>query len=258
MKKTLRVISLILAIISLGMCAAACQNGELTDFSSKAYYDYSTSNTGKGTNIKTMYVEREIDSMKVEDFVASDKESDFVRIDIKNYGSIVVVLRHDVAPVSVANFKKLVSEKYYDGAAFHRVIEHFMIQGGGYIIETETNEDGVKNSNLVEKESRPAIQGEFDSNGFENNLYHVRGVLSMARTSVKNSASTQFFIIHETNEASASLNGDYAAFGYVLAGMDVVDAIAACQVFGEENAPIPVEDVIIESATFVEPKDKLW
>lgn len=258
MKRFLRVISFVLAILSLGLCAVACQNGDPTDFSSKAFYNYNTSSTGKGTNIKSMYVEREIDSMKVEDFVASDKESDFVLIKIKDYGSIVVLLRHDVAPVSVANFKKLVSEKFYDGTVFHRVIEHFMIQGGGYIIETETNEDGVENSKLVEKESE-SIFGEFESNGFENNLLHVRGVLSMARTSVPNSASSQFFIIHETNESSASLNGDYAAFGYVLAGMNVVDAIATCEVKdANTNAPSPVEDVIIESATFVEPKEKLW
>lgn len=258
MKRFLRVISFVLAILSLGLCAVACQNGDPTDFSSKAFYNYNTSSTGKGTNIKSMYVEREIDSMKVEDFVASDKESDFVLIKIKDYGSIVVLLRHDVAPVSVANFKKLVSEKFYDGTVFHRVIEHFMIQGGGYIIETETNEDGVENSKLVEKESE-SIFGEFESNGFENNLLHVRGVLSMARTSVKNSASSQFFIIHETNESSASLNGNYAAFGYVLAGMNVVDAIATCEVKdANTNAPSPVEDVIIESATFVEPKEKLW
>jgi peptidyl-prolyl cis-trans isomerase B (cyclophilin B) len=258
MKRFLRVISFVLAILSLGLCVAACQNGDPTDFSSKAFYNYNTSSTGKGTNIKSMYVEREIDSMKVEDFVASDKESDFVLIKIKDYGSIVVLLRHDVAPVSVANFKKLVSEKFYDGTVFHRVIEHFMIQGGGYIIETETNEDGVENSKLVEKESE-SIFGEFESNGFENNLLHVRGVLSMARTSVKNSASSQFFIIHETNESSASLNGNYAAFGYVLAGMNVVDAIATCEVKdANTNAPSPVEDVIIESATFVEPKEKLW
>lgn len=258
MKRFLRVISFVLAILSLGLCVAACQNGDPTDFSSKAFYNYNTSSTGKGTNIKSMYVGREIDSMKVEDFVASDKESDFVLIKIKDYGSIVVLLRHDVAPVSVANFKKLVSEKFYDGTVFHRVIEHFMIQGGGYIIETETNEDGVENSKLVEKESE-SIFGEFESNGFENNLLHVRGVLSMARTSVPNSASSQFFIIHETNESSASLNGNYAAFGYVLAGMNVVDAIATCEVKdANTNAPSPVEDVIIESATFVEPKDKLW
>ena len=81
----------------------------------------------------------------------------------------------------------------------------------------------------------------------------------MARTSVPNSASSQFFIIHETNESSASLNGNYAAFGYVLAGMNVVDAIATCEVKdANTNAPSPVEDVIIESATFVEPKEKLW
>ena len=255
MKRFLRVISFVLAILSLGLCAVACQNGDPTDFSSKAFYNYNTSSTGKGTNIKSMYVEREIDSMKVEDFVASDKESDFVLIKIKDYGSIVVLLRHDVAPVSVANFKKLVSEKFYDGTVFHRVIEHFMIQGGGYTVEK--SEDG-KSSTLVDKESE-SIFGEFESNGFENNLLHVRGVLSMARTSVPNSASSQFFIIHETNESSASLNGNYAAFGYVLAGMNVVDAIATCEVKdANTNAPSPVEDVIIESATFVEPKEKLW
>ena len=80
----------------------------------------------------------------------------------------------------------------------------------------------------------------------------------MARTSVPNSASSQFFIVHETNETSANLNGDYAAFGYVLAGMNVVDAIATCEVFGEANAPMPFKDIVIESASFVEPKDKLW
>lgn len=254
MKNFFRVISLIMAIISLGMCAVACENGEITDFSDKAYYDYNSSNTDKGTNIKMMYVEREIDSMKVEDFVKSDKESDFVLITIKDYGSIVVLLRHDIAPVSVANFKKLVSEKFYDGTVFHRVIEHFMIQGGGYTVEK--SEDG-KSSTLIDKESE-SIFGEFGSNGFDNNLLHIRGVLSMARTSVPNSASSQFFIVHETNETSANLNGDYAAFGYVLAGMDVVDAIATCKVFGEANAPMPLKDVVIESASFVEPKDKLW
>lgn len=254
MKIFLRIISLILAILSLGMCAVACENGQVTDFSDKAYYDYNASNTGKGTKIRMMYVEREIDSMKAEDFTKSDKESDFVRLDIKDYGSIVIVLRHDVAPVSVANFKKLVRDKSFDGTVFHRVIEHFMIQGGGCFVEPDEDGEGTI---LREKTSDP-IFGEFDDNGFENKLLHVRGVISMARTDVPNSASNQFFIVHETNDSSANLDGKYASFGYVLAGMDVVDAIAACEVGVSGNISMPLEDVVIESATFVEPNEKIW
>ncbi len=248
MNKFSKMLCVALAICSLSIFAASCNKEE--ELVGNAYYDFNNSQTDKGTDIRTMFVEREIDSMKVEDFVASDKESDYVLIKIKDYGDIVAVLRRDVAPVTVANFKKLVSEKFYDETVFHRVIKGFMIQGGGSYVEY--SEDG-KNSTFVAKES-PSIKGEFKSNGFENNLYHVRGVLSMARTKEPNSASSQFFIIHENGLSSSSLNGDYAAFGYVLAGMDVVDAIATCQVFGDADAPIPVKDVVIESVTFVEPK----
>ncbi|MBP3376836.1 MAG: peptidylprolyl isomerase [Clostridia bacterium] len=187
--------------------------------------------------------------MKVEDFVPSTKQSDYVLIKVKNYGDIVAVLRSDVAPITVANFKKLTSEKFFDGTVFHRVIENFMIQGGGCIVVKD--DKGV--DTFKAKES-PTIKGEFDSNGFTNNLYYVRGVLAMARTNVKDSASSQFYIVHKSNESSANLNGEYATFGYVLAGMDVVDAIATCKTFGDANAPIPIEDVVIESVTFVEPK----
>ena len=245
MNKLTRAICLILALCALTLVGSACAAEEtVTD---KAYYDYASSDTGKGENIRTSFVEREIDSMKVEDFVASDKESDYVLIKVKDYGEIVVVLRSDVAPVSVANFKMLVSQNFYAGTIFHRIIEGFMIQGGGLV--SEVNADG-SGTTITQKEAGPII-GEFYSNGFENNLYHVRGVISMARSDNKNSATSQFFIVHET---SAHLNGEYASFGYVLAGMDVVDKIAACEDFLEEGSTMPLNDIVIESITFVEPK----
>lgn len=188
-----------------------------------------------------MMVNREIDSMEVEDFEPSDQKSDYVLIKVKDYGEIVVVLRRDIAPISVKNFKKLVSQDFYSGTVFHRIIEGFMIQGGGMT---------VFGDELKEKPAEE-IKGEFASNGVENNLKHVRGVLAMARTPNPNSASSQFYIIHQEG---SWLDGDYAAFGYVLAGMDVVDAIATCDVYGSSNAPMPVENIIIESATFVQPK----
>lgn len=247
MNKFAKIICLILAVSAMGLFMMSCDKKEqITD---KAFYDYNNSLTGKGTNIKTMFVEREIDSMKVEDFEPTDKQSDYVLIKIKNYGSIVAVLRSDVAPLTVANFKKLTSEKFFDGTVFHRVIENFMIQGGGCIVVTDDN-----GADKFETKKSPSIKGEFESNGFENNLNHVRGVLAMARTNVKDSASSQFYIVHQSSESSASLNGDYATFGYVLAGMEVVDAIATCKTFGDKNAPIPIEDVVIESVTFVQPK----
>ncbi|MBR3878808.1 MAG: peptidylprolyl isomerase [Clostridia bacterium] len=244
MNKLLKIICLILAVCSVSIFFASCDNESVSD---KAYYDYENSNTGSGTGIRTKFVEREIDSMKVEDFVTSDKESDYVLIKVKDYGEIVVLLRADVAPVTVANFKKLVKENFHAGTIFHRIIKDFMIQGGGMVPTPDEDGKGI----TYDTKDADEIFGEFDSNGFTNNLYHVRGVISMARTDVKNSASCQFFIVHED---SAHLNGDYASFGYVLAGMDVVDAIANCKEFIEPNSTMPMDDIIIESITFVEPK----
>ena len=244
MKALVKIMSLVLVICSLGLVLMSCGK------SSADFYDYKKSQTGYGTDINMYMVEREINSMKVEDFEPSDKQSDYVLIKIKDYGSIVVLLREDVAPATVANFKGLVANKFYDGTVFHRVIENFMIQGGGCIVVK--SEDG-KSETFEAKES-PTIKGEFTENGFENNLKHIRGVIAMARTDEPNSASSQFYIVHRTSESSVALNGKYATFGYVLAGMEVVDAIATCKVFGDEKAPIPLFDVVIESVTFVKPK----
>lgn len=133
----------------------------------------------------------------------------YVQIDVKDYGSITAELYADIAPITVENFLNLVDSGFYNGLTFHRIISGFMIQGG------DPNGDGTGGAEMK-------IKGEFSQNGVENNLKHTRGVLSMARSSAHDSASSQFFIMHA---AAPHLDGAYAAFGCVLSGMDVVDAI---------------------------------
>lgn len=232
MKKSIRIIGMALALCALMLCFVSCSGT-----------DAEAAETGKGTDIVNSIVKKRIDSMEVSDFKEVSGKSDYVLIKVKDYGEIVVVLREDVAPITVKNFKKLVDEGFYDGLIFHRVMENFMIQGGG---GTE-----MKDGKLTSKKA-DAIKGEFYENGVANNLKHHRGVISMARTSKPDSASSQFFIMHGD---SANLDGSYASFGYVLAGMDVVDAIATCEVDATDaNAPFPKEAVVIETITFVKPK----
>ena len=133
-----------------------------------------------------------------------------VEMSIKNYGIIKLELDADVAPITVENFVNLVNENFYAGKTFHRIIKGFMIQGG--------SSDGLGYTG-----SDKTIKGEFTSNGVFNNISHKRGVISMARSSDPNSASSQFFIVHEDSEY---LDGNYAAFGHVTEGMEVVDKIA--------------------------------
>ena len=133
-----------------------------------------------------------------------------VQIEMENGGIIKIELDPAAAPITVKNFEKLVSEGFYDGLIFHRVIKGFMIQGGD---PTGTGCGG----------SKEEIVGEFAQNGHPNPISHVRGVISMARTQDPDSASSQFFIVHED---STYLDGQYAAFGRVVDGMDVVDEIA--------------------------------
>ncbi len=180
-------------------------------------------------------IKSEINSFKASDFTETAEVTDYVKITVKDYGEIVLRLRPDVAPKSVENFQKLVKEGHYSDKIFHRVIQNFMIQGGGF--DTTGKQHEVA-----------SIKGEFSANGVENNLLHVRGVISMARTSISmDSATNQFFICDATKP---HLDTQYAAFGYVLAGMDVVDAIAAVQTDGNDK---PTTDVVIEKVTFVEP-----
>ena len=160
-----------------------------------------------------------------------------VEIEVKDYGTIAVELDADEAPITVTNFVDLVEEGFYDGLTFHRIIDGFMIQGG------DPNGDGSGGSSRT-------IKGEFSSNGVDNSIDHVRGVISMARSSLPNSASSQFFIVQED---SPHLNGEYAAFGHVTSGMEIVDAICEdVQVEDTNGTVLPENQPVITSIKVVE------
>lgn len=163
----------------------------------------------------------------------NEKETVFVSIEMEDGGIMKAELYPEIAPVTVENFVKLANEGFYDGLIFHRVIEDFMIQGGGY--DEDFNEKDAE-----------SIVGEFSSNGFENKLKHTRGVLSMARTIFPDSASSQFFIMH--NDAPY-LDGQYAAFGKLTEGFEVLDRIAAqeTETIGNGMADVPVKPQIIKT-----------
>lgn len=147
-------------------------------------------------------------------------------IEVKDYGTIKVELDADTAPISVTNFVKLAQEHFYDGLTFHRIIDGFMIQGG--------DPEGTGRGGSDE-----TIKGEFSSNGVENNISHERGAISMARSSNPDSASSQFFIVQSD---STYLDGDYAAFGHVTEGMDIVDQICKDANPTDNNGTIPADE----------------
>ena len=162
-----------------------------------------------------------------------------VVMSVKDFGKITLELYPDIAPITVENFVSLVKDGFYDGLTFHRVVNGFMIQGG------DPNGNGTGGSGKT-------IKGEFAENGVENNLSHKRGVISMARSNNPDSASSQFFIMHQDNDY---LDGKYAAFGKVTDGMDVVDAIASVEVqygLGGTEKSSPVTPVVIEYVKVLE------
>ena len=153
-----------------------------------------------------------------------------VVIEMENGKKIKAELYPDIAPITCANFEKLVKEGFYDGLTFHRVISGFMIQGG-CPLGTGTGGSGTN------------IKGEFAANGVKNDLKHTRGVLSMARSMMPNSASSQFFIMHAD---APHLDGNYAAFGKVVEGMEVVDEIASAKV---DYSDKPITPQIMKKVT---------
>ena len=156
---------------------------------------------------------------------------------VKNYGTIVLELDADVAPITVENFANLVNEGFYNGLTFHRIISGFMIQGG----------DPLGNGTGG---SSKTIKGEFASNGVKNSISHVRGTISMARSSMPNSASSQFFIVHQD---STFLDGQYAAFGTVTSGMEVVDKICADTAVEDDNGTVAKNNQpVIEKITIID------
>lgn len=154
------------------------------------------------------------------------KVSNKVEISIKNYGKITLELDPTQAPKTVENFQKLVSRKFYDGLTFHRIIKDFMIQGGDPLGNGTGGSDEI-------------IQGEFANNGFDNQISHKRGVISMARSMDPNSASSQFFIVHKDSEF---LDGNYAAFGHVTSGIEVVDKICDSVPVVDDNGTVSKEN----------------
>ena len=146
-------------------------------------------------------------------------------IDIQDYGTITVELDGDAAPITVQNFMDLANDGFYDGLTFHRIIAGFMMQGG------DPNGNGTGGSENT-------IKGEFSANGVENSLSHTRGAISMARSQAYDSASSQFFICHAD---STFLDGQYACFGYVTDGMDVVDAVCEAAQPTDDNGTIPAD-----------------
>lgn len=186
--KLTKTIALTLALAAILTCFASC-NG-------------STGNETLGTGWSPYAQTRNIDGRNIS----------YVEMCVKNYGKVIILLDATTAPVTVQNFLSLVKSEFYDGLTFHRVIKDFMIQGG------DPNGDGTG-------DSKNTIKGEFEENGFVNDIKHYPGVISMARGTENDSASCQFFICN--SDARESLDGKYAAFGYVIMGMSVIEKITA-------------------------------
>ena len=189
--------------------------------------------TTEKVNGKTIY------NIENEKYIESEEATNYIKIDVNNYGIMIAELYPEVAPITVENIKELIKAKFYDGIIFHRVIKDFMIQTGD---PTGTGMGG----------SEKEIKGEFEINGIKNNISHTRGVLSMARRGSNpetedtlNSASSQFFIVHQD---SNFLDGSYASFGKLLNGYDILDKIATTSTDQNDK---PLNDIKMNSIRFV-------
>lgn len=214
---------LVLAVLVMGLSACGSSKSDTTS---------ETKATKAPKATETAEVTKEPESKTTD-----TKGKHHAKIKVKDYGTIEVELDGDTAPITVANFIKLVNEKFYDGLTFHRIMSGFMIQGG----------DPLGNGTGGSDET---IKGEFSYNGVENNISHKRGVISMARSSDPDSASSQFFIMHQD---STYLDGEYAAFGKVTKGMKVVDKICEDATPTDGNGTIEKADQpVIESIRMVD------
>jgi peptidyl-prolyl cis-trans isomerase B (cyclophilin B) len=218
---TLAICTLAIAALTLvtGCANTAAQN---TEPSAASNTGSNTANTGNDSSDSANGTSSSRDS------AATAEETPQVKITMEDGGTILLELDQKAAPQTVENFLKLVDAGFYNGLTFHRVIPGFMIQGG------DPKGDGTGGSDQT-------IKGEFANNGVSNPISHQRGVISMARSQDPNSASSQFFI---TNADATGLDGDYAAFGHVLEGMDVVDRISTVETDARDK---PLTPVIIKS-----------
>ena len=215
MRKMLYSLSCLIMILSLTVFISGCDNKSTSD-------DSSNSNSNIKKEEKKEYM--------------TGKHN--IKIEVEDYGDIEVELDADTAPITVTNFIKLTKEGFYDGLTFHRIIDGFMIQGG----------DPLGNGTGGSDEK---IKGEFARNGVTNNISHKRGVISMARASYSmDSASSQFFIVQKDSDF---LDGQYAAFGHVTSGMDVVDKICdKVEVIDDNGTTLKKDQPIIKKISVID------
>lgn len=207
-----RLISIILMAALLSLCLTGCGD-------TRENADKSTAKTTK----KESFAEKKDADTSNSQYLTGKHHAEIV---IAEYGKLELELDADIAPITVTNFVNLVKKGFYNGLTFHRVMSGFMIQGG------DPNGDGTGGS-------EETIKGEFKSNGVENTMSHKRGVISMARTqNDPDSASSQFFIVQADSDF---LDGDYAAFGKVTAGMDIVDKICQSAQPIDNNGTVPAD-----------------
>lgn len=207
-----RLISIILMAALLSLCLTGCGD-------TRENADKSTAKTTK----KESFAEKKDAGTSNSQYLTGKHHAEIV---IAEYGKLELELDADVAPITVTNFVNLAKKGFYNGLTFHRIMSGFMIQGG------DPNGDGTG-------ESEETIKGEFKSNGIENTMSHKRGVISMARTqNDPDSASSQFFIVQADSDF---LDGDYAAFGKVTAGMDIVDKICQSVQPIDNNGTVPAD-----------------
>lgn len=235
MKKSYIIIAVVIAIMIIAMGIYAVVNNNKKDEEKR-----------KNTNEESNSISGNIEKNQVENTQTNNESGEnnmystgkhHAKIVVKNYGTIALELDADVAPITVENFANLVNEGFYNGLTFHRIISGFMIQGG----------DPLGNGTGG---SSKTIKGEFASNGVKNSISHVRGTISMARSSMPNSASSQFFIVHKD---STFLDGQYAAFGTVTSGIDVVDKICADTVVEDDNGTVAKNNQpVIEKITMID------
>ena len=199
-----KILLLIMLVLLMGAVSIGCSKDKKTD--------------KNGNDDSAILTEKNIKNLQ--------KGKHHAEIEVKDYGTIKVELDADAAPISVTNFMNLAKDKFYDGLTFHRIINGFVIQGG----DPEGNGTGG---------SDRCIKGEFSSNGVKNKLSHTRGAISMARSSENDSASSQFFIMHQDN---TRLDGDYAVFGYVTEGMEIVDKICKKVKVEDDNGTVLAEN----------------
>ena len=238
MKKSYIIIAVVIAIMIIAMGIYAVVNNNQKDEGKRKNIENTNeeSNSTSGNIEKNQVGNTQTNNESGENKMYSTGKH-HAEIVVKNYGTIALELDADVAPITVENFANLVNEGFYNGLTFHRIISGFMIQGG----------DPLGNGTGG---SSKTIKGEFASNGVKNSISHVRGTISMARSSMPNSASSQFFIVHQD---STFLDGQYAAFGTVTSGMDVVDKICEDTVVEDNNGTVAAKNQpIIEKITMID------